>query len=149
MATIYDADIQKSIENIASSLKTIIKAPDWTQFVKTSSGKERPPQNPDWYYSRAASVLVTIYRRNPIGVSKLRTKYGSKKSRGHSPERFVRASGKIIRTILQQLDKAQLTTFKKEGVHKGRIITPKGRSFVDKNIIKIKKWQDTNQEEKS
>ncbi len=139
MATIYDADIQKSIEKIASSLKSIIKIPEWAKYVKTSRGKERLPEDPEWYLKRAASILVVIYKKGPIGVSKLRVKYGTKKNRGHNPERFVRASGKIIRNILQQLDSADLTSFKKEGVHKGRIITAKGKSLVDKNSVVIAK----------
>ena len=138
MAVIYDSDIQKSIENISTKLKSLIKAPEWTKFVKTSSAKERIPDSNEWYYMRAAAILVTIYKRGPMGVSKLRTKYGSKKNRGHKPEKFKRASGKIIRTILQQLDKSELTKFKKDGVHKGRTITSKGKSLVDKNSILIK-----------
>ncbi len=138
MATIFDADIQKSIEKIASSLKSVIKIPEWAKYVKTSSGKERPPEDPEWYLKRAASILVKIYKKGPIGVSKLRIKYGTKKNRGHNPEKFVKASGKIIRNILQQLDNAGLTSFKKEGVHKGRIIAPKGKSLVDKNAVIIK-----------
>ena len=135
MATIYDADIQKSIEKLSDSLKSLIKAPEWTNFVKTGPAKARPPVETDWYYKRSAAILITIYKRGPIGVSKLRVKYGSKKRRGHNPEKFVRASGKIIRSILQQLDKASLTQFKKDGVIKGRIITPKGRSIIDKNVV--------------
>src|SRR3989338_511174 len=124
MVTIYDGDIQKSIEKLSSSLKSSIKVPEWAKFVKTSSGKQRLPENPDWYYIRAASILITVYKRGPIEVSKLRMKYGTKKDRGHKPEKFVRASGKIIRDILQQLDKADLTIYKKDGIHKGRIIAP-------------------------
>ena len=139
MVSIFDGDIQESIEKLSASLKTTIKAPDWTLYVKTSPSKERPPVDTDWFYKRAASLLVTIYKRGPIGVSKLRVKYGSKKRRGHSPAKFVRASGKILRNILQQLEKAGLVTFKKDSVHKGRIITPKGRSLVDKNAVLINK----------
>ncbi len=141
MTTIYDADIQKSIEKLSDSLKSLIKAPEWTKFVKTSAGKERPPADLDWYYKRAASLLITIYKRGPVGVSKLRVKYGTKGRRGHNPAKFYRASGKIIRNVLQQLDKAGLTQFKKDGVHKGRIVTGKGRSLVDKNSIIIKNEQ--------
>jgi small subunit ribosomal protein S19e len=138
MATIYDGNIQESIDKIGITLKSSIKAPEWTRFVKTSSGKQRTPENPDWYYVRAAALLVTIYKRGPIGVSKLRTKYGSKQNRGHAPSRFQRASGKIIRSCLQQLDKAGLTQYKKDGIMKGRIITPKGKSLVDKNTVVAK-----------
>ena len=106
--------------------------PSWGSFVKTGTSKERPPTNLDWWYIRAASILTKVYRHGPIGVSKLRTKYGGRKNRGYKPERFYRASGKIIRTILQELEKNNLIIFKKEGVHKGRIITPRGKSFMDK-----------------
>ncbi len=136
MTTIYEGDIQKSVEKISLSLKPFVKAPEWSMFVKTSSGKSRPPVNEDWFYFRAASVLITIYKKGPIGVSKLRMKYGCKKRRGHSPARFAKGSGKIIRNILQQLDKAELTSNKKDGLHKGRIITKKGKSLVDKNTVK-------------
>ena len=141
MATIYDSDIQKSIENLSESLKPYIKAPEWTKFVKTGPAKARPPVEEDWFYKRTAAVLITIYKKGPVGVSKLRTKYGSKKRRGHNPERFYRASGKIIRNVLQQLDKAGLTQYKKDGIIKGRIITPKGKSLVDKNSVIIKNEQ--------
>ena len=138
MAGIYDADIQQSIEKLSSSLKPIINAPEWTKFAKTSSGKERPPILEDWYHIRAAAILITIYKRGPIGTQKLRVKYGSKKRRGHKPAKFVKSSGKIIRSIMQQLEKAGLISYKKEGIHKGRIISPKGKSLVDKNAVIIK-----------
>ena len=138
MATIYDADIQQSIEKLSESLKSLIKAPEWTKFVKTGPAKARAPVERGWFYKRGASVLIAIYKKGPIGDSKLRVKYGSKKRRGHNPEKFYIASGKIIRNILQQLDKAQLTQYKKDGVEKGRIVTAKGRSLVDKNSILLK-----------
>jgi len=138
MVNIYDADVQASIENIGTKLKDVIHPPEWTKLVKTGSGRERPPLKEDWYYVRAASLLVTIYKRGPIGVNKLRVKYGNRKNRGHKPEKFRRGSGKIIRLILQQLEKAELVANKKTGVHKGRIISPKGKSLVDKGAV-IKK----------
>ncbi len=136
MVSVYEGDMQKSIEKLGVSLKSLVKAPEWTKFVKTGSGKERPPVDADWFYVRSASVLVQIYKKGPVGVQKLRTKYGSKKRRGHSPPKFYRGSGKIIRNILQQLEKAELVKYKKDGVHKGRIITSKGVSLVDKNVVK-------------
>lgn len=134
MATTFDVDIGKTIEQVAVHLKSVVKAPEWTLFVKTGPAKERPPVEANWFYMRTASVLRTVYVRGPIGVQKLRVKYGSKKNRGHKPEHFYKASGKIIRNILQQLEKAELVRFHKDGVHKGRVITPKGRSLVDKAL---------------
>ncbi len=136
MVSIFDANTEKSLAKYAEELKKLIKSPDWAMFVKTGAGKERPPVSEDWYYMRAASILRAVYIHGPIGVQKLRMKYGNKKNRGHKPEEFVRGAGKIIRTCLQQLEAIGLIVYKKDDVHKGRIITAKGKSFVDKNAVK-------------
>jgi len=136
MVGIKQANIEKTIIKLSETLKSQITMPEWANFVKTGANKERIPQNKDWWYKRAASMLLTIYNKGPIGTSKLKTKYGSKKNRGFKPERFMKSSGKIIRTIFQQLEKQELVTQKKEGVHKGRIITSKGESLLTKNTIK-------------
>lgn len=135
----FNAKPEELIEDTAKKLKGIIKAPEWSVFVRTGSGKERPPEKDDWWYMRGASILRKIYMHGPIGVSKLRIKYGSKKNRGHKPEKFYKSSGKIIRTLLQQLEKAELITKAEKGVHKGRIITGKGKSFLDKIAKETKK----------
>jgi len=59
-----------------------------------------------------------------------------KKNRGVKPEKFYKASGKVIRTILQQLEAEGLIKQVEKGVHKGKIVTPKGRSFLDTLIRK-------------
>ena len=132
MPTIYDIDPQKLIEKTVPELKKVIKMPEWGHFVKTGVSKDRQPTTDDWYYFRAASVLRRVYMFGPMGTNKLRWKYGSKKNRGKRPEKFFRASGKIIRTILQQLEKAELVKHDKKGSHHGRVITPKGKSMLDK-----------------
>ena len=136
MPTLYDVHPREVVEKAAEQLKKDIKMPQWALYVKTSSGKERPPEDLEWYYKRAASVLRKVYRMGPIGTNKLRVKYGTKKNRGHAPEEFRRGSGKIIRTILQQLEKAGYIKKEKKGSHAGRIVTPKGKSFLDKLVMK-------------
>ena len=139
MTTVYDVDAQELILKAAEELKKIpeIKAPAWAPFVKTGMHKERPPVNSEWWYIRTASVLRAIYRMGPIGVSKLRTKYGGQKNRGGKKEHFFKGSGNILRKSLQQLEKAGFVKFADKGVHKGRIITPKGKSFLDKIASQI------------
>lgn len=129
---IKEVETNDFIEKAAKELHPVIKVPEWTRFVKTGVGKDRPPIRNDWYYVRAAAILRRIYLDGPIGVSKLRVKYGNKKNRGVKPEKFRPASGKIIRTILQQLEEAKLIEKAQKGVHKGRVVTPKGKSFLDK-----------------
>jgi small subunit ribosomal protein S19e len=123
-------------EKVAVLLQEIdnIKAPEWSQFVKTGHHKQRPPARKDWWFMRAASILTYIDRiKGPIGVSKLRVKYGGKKNRGVRPEKFFRSSGSIIRTILQQLEEAKLLKTEEK---KGRAMTPQGISLLSKAAIK-------------
>ncbi len=140
MANIYEVSPQELIEKTAEELKKIqeIKAPDWAEFVKTGMHRERPPLRKDWWYLRAAAVLRWVHIRGPVGVSKLRTKFGGKKNRGVQPDKFFRSSGNILRKILQQLESAELVKKKDDSVHKGRIITPKGISLLDKNAGAIR-----------
>ena len=84
---------------------------------------------------RTASVLTPIKAKGPIGVSKLRRKYGGKKNRGVKEEHSYKGSGSIIRKCLQQLEKAGLIKQMEKGVHKGRILTTKGQSLIDKTLI--------------
>lgn len=139
MKSIYNVPQGELIEKTALELKKIqsIKAPIWSEFVKTGAHKERAPARDDWWYVRAAAILRTTYNLGPIGVSKLRSKYGGKKNRGVKPEKFYKGSGKIIRLILQQLEEAELVKKAEKGIHKGRIIAPKGMSLLDKVAAQI------------
>ncbi len=141
MASIYNTNPNELIEKVAEQLKSFeeIKAPSWASFVKTGHSKERPPVEKDWWYIRFAAVLRSIYKLGPVGVSKLRTKYGSKKNRGVRPSHFYKGSGNILRKILQQGEKAGLLKQVEKGVHKGRILTPKGKSLLDKTAASILK----------
>jgi len=136
MTTVYDVPADLLINQVTKQLKEEkeIKPPEWANFVKTGTHKERRPENPEWWYVRCASILRRVYIDGPIGISSLRTSYGGKKDRGSKPEKFRKGSGSIIRVGLHQLEKAGLV----EKVESGRIATPKGKSFLDKasNIVK-------------
>ena len=134
MDSIRDTKGSELIPKAAEELKKVkeMEMPQWALFVKTGAGKERPPMKLDWWHLRAASVLRRIALTGPVGVSKLRTKYSNRKNRGYKPEKTYKASGKIIRTILQQLEKSGFIRYAEKGVHKGRIVTPKGQSFLAK-----------------
>ncbi len=145
---VYEMPSDKYNQQLASALKEIpeFKEPEWALFVKTGVAKTRPPQEKDFWYKRAASILRQIYINKIVGVSKLRTRYGSKKNRGMKPERFKKASGKIIRTILQQAEAAELLEKQIEpGKRAGRKLTVKGREFLE-NIKIEKKELITSQE---
>ena len=141
MATMFEVPQQALVEGVKEELKNVkeIQPPTWAAFVKTGAHRERVPSQEDWWHMRAASVLRLIALRGPIGVSKLRVKYGGKKNRGVKPERFRIASGNILRKVLQQLEKAGLAKQAEAGVHKGRVITPAGQKLLDKAATGIAK----------
>jgi len=130
MTTPYDVPAEELIKETAKDLKERIKLkrPEWALFVKTSSGRERMPNSEDWWWIRAASILRKIYINKEIGVERLRREYGGRKNRGMKPEKFYKAGGKIIRTILQEFDKLGFT----EKKNKGRRLTKKGIEYLNK-----------------
>lgn len=141
MANIYSCDPSELVEKAGVELKKIeiIKPTEWAAFVKTGMHKERPPLNNDWWFIRAASILRKVYVSGPIGVSKLRTKYGGKKNRGVKTEHFYKGSGSIIRKIMQQLENEGFVKKDLKSIHKGRVITAKGKKFLDDVAGKISK----------
>ena len=130
MTSVQDIPPGLIIEHATEKLKGIeaIKQPEWSRYVKTGVHKEKPPVQDDWWYTRIAAILRTIYLKGPIGVSQLRSKFGGKKNRGSMPSKARKGSGKIIRVSLQQLEDAK---FIEKNGNRGRILTSQGRSFLD------------------
>jgi small subunit ribosomal protein S19e len=135
MVTVFDVNPNQLIDKAAEELKKVpeIKAPVWAIFVKTSPGKEKPPVRDDWWHIRAAAILRVIYIKGPIGTEKLRTKFGKRnyRSKSRKPEHFTKASGSIIRKILQQLQAAGMLELEEKSINRGRKISGKGRKFLD------------------
>ncbi len=135
MTTVYDVKAEPLIKRVAKEIEDDFEEPDWTDYVKTGVHKERPPEQENWYYIRSAAILRRIYKEGPLGVSKLRTIYGGNHRRGHDPDHHGKASGKVIRTALQNLEEAG---YLEEEEGEGRKITDKGKSFLDdqaENIV--------------
>lgn len=135
--SVRDVKPSELVERLTEELKKLkeLTPPGWSHFVKTGVHRERPPGQPDWWYRRAASVLRRIYLDGPVGVSRLRTYYGGRQKRGSAPEHFRKGGGKIIRTILQQLERAGLV-MKVE--RSGRKVTPEGVEMVARIAERIK-----------
>jgi len=138
MTTVYDVPSKDLIGAVAKKLqsdKNIIP-PEWSNFARTGVTKENPPMEKDWWHTRCASILRKIYINNCIGVEHLRAEYGGKRDRGSKPNKARSDSGSITRKAVQQLEKAGYVA-KVKG--KGRILTPKGRSFLDNTSNEITK----------
>ena len=135
---VYDTNSQEYNLKLAEALRKVpeFKQPEWAGYVKTGPAKQRPVDEPDFWHKRIASILRQIYKRKAVGVSKLRTRYGSRKNNGFAPEHFMKAGGKIIRTILQQADKAGFTEITQSNRSTksrklGRQLTKKGIDFLE------------------
>lgn len=131
MVTVYDVRPNPLIETTADHLENEIEAvdaPEWSEYVKTGVDRERAPQQENWWYLRSAAILRKVYMDGPVGVERLRSAFGAKYRRGHQTEHFSKASGKVVRSALQQLEEAGLVELE-EG--EGRAITADGQSLLD------------------
>jgi small subunit ribosomal protein S19e len=136
MTTVYDVPADHIIRRVAEELKTRkeIAPPVWAAFAKTGVHKEMPPEDPDWWFVRAAAVLRRVYVDGPLGVERMRSFYGGSQDRGSKPNRFRKGSGSIIRKALQQLEAAGLILHDKTG----RRVSPAGMAFLDAMAQEVK-----------
>lgn len=138
MTTAFDVPAENLINALTKKLQKEkeVQPPEWGEFVRTGVSRENPPENKDWWYVRCASILRKIYIKNNIGIERLRSEYGGKSDRGSKPYKARGGSGSILRNALIQLEKAGYVS-KLRG--KGRVLTPKGRSFLDNTAYEVKK----------
>ncbi len=137
MTSTYDVPHDKFIRTVSEKLKgnKDISPPKWSHYAKSGVSRENQPMEADWWYVRCASLLRKIYLKGPIGISRLSQLYGGKKNRGMKPEKRKRGSSSVIKDALTQLEALELVKKTK----KGRILTPKGVSFLDKAAHEVKK----------
>jgi len=130
MVNARDVPSDKLIGALTEQIKNLpgLKEPDWAHFVKTGSHAERLPEDPDWWYHRAASLLRKLYLHGPVGLGDLGRAYGGSKAVAYNPKHHRDAARSPIRKLLQQLEQAELVA----KTPKGRILTPKGRAMLDK-----------------
>lgn len=137
MVSAKDVNAGKLVDSMKERLKLVpsIKPLAWAAYAKTGIHRERPPQQPDFWYLRSAAILHRIYVDSPVGVSRLRTYFGGKRRRGYKPAISRRAGGNMLRKILQQLEAAGYVSKDK----KGRKLTPAGQKFVNSVADEVKK----------
>jgi small subunit ribosomal protein S19e len=147
LPTPYDVPASVLIERLVRYLKEEVDAivpPPWASFVKTGSHTQRSPQNPDLWFTRCASILRKIYMKGPIGIERLRSKYGGRIGQGTRPEHARKGGGAIIRKALQQL---QAAGFVEPLKSRGRVVTSEGRQLLDRLSTEIKKDLEKTQPE--
>lgn len=139
MPTVYnlpvDDVLKRTVEYLQENVSTI-SPPRWAKYVKTGSHVEKPPQDPDWWYMRCASLLRKLYIKGPIGVARLKKEYGGRNKKCNVGKHRRSGGGKIIRTALLQLEEAGFVTKVEQG---GRTLTNKGVSLLDSLSAEIQK----------
>jgi len=110
-------------------------------MVKTSSHTQSQPEDPDWWFTRTASILRKTYLEGPLGIERLRARYGGRKSLGVRRQHARKGGGSSVRKIFQQLETAGLVETTKG---KGRVLTKEGRRVLDKIAAEVKEEIEKN-----
>ena len=131
MAKVYDVPADELISKLTEILKAEdIPAPNWALFVKTGAHADKPPQKPDWWYTRCASILRKIYLLGPLSVNDLRTIYGGgKRNMYYGARHHKDASGAVIRNAIHGLEKLG---YLEKVEKKGSVVTRQGMQKLDK-----------------
>ena len=136
MTTVYDVPAMDLIRKTGEKLKVsgVFPAPAWAIYVKTGAHREKAPTQKDWWHERVAAVMRKIYIGGPVGISRLSADFGGKRDHGAAPYHAVKGSRTILRQAIHQLEKSGYVAADKK---KGRIVTPKGRAFLDNTAHEI------------
>jgi len=133
--TVKDVPAQDFIKAYADFLKKNdkIKLPAWIDFVKTGKSKDLAPEDPNWLYTRIASIARKVYLRAHIGVGTLKHMYGQNQRFGVRRRHHVQGAGKIIRYSLQRLEDLGVVSKDKKSLEKkwSRVITAQGQKELD------------------
>ena len=141
VVTVKDVEAAKFIEAFAKHLKRQgrFEIPKWSDVVKTGVSKELAPYDPDWLYTRTASIVRKVYIRGGSGVGGFAKVYGGQFRRGTQTNSWNRGSRKIIRYILVQLEEMGLVEQDENG---GRKITKEGQRELDTVAVQAAKPED-------
>lgn len=135
--SVRDVPADAFIKAYAKHLKRVgkLQVPEWTTISKTASFKETQPEDPDWYYVRAAAILRKVYLQGTVGIGALSRHFSAGQKRGVRPTRHAKPSGHVLRSILQQLEQLDLL---KKNPRGGRSVTPAGQKDADRVAVQIK-----------
>ena len=137
MAKVYDVPADIFVNRLSEILKNEdITVPEWASFVKTGTHAEKPPQNPDWWHIRCASILRKIYFHGPASVNELRSMYGGGRPVGYGAAHHKYAGGAIIRNAIHGLEKLGYVVNVEK---KGRMLTKQGTQKLDRLATEILK----------
>lgn len=148
MTTYRDVHVDLLLDEVVRAFESnsSIKAPNWAHFAKTGRGRQRSPDQADWWSRRCAAVLRKVAMDGPIGTNHLAQAFGSTQNRGVWPNAAASGSRSVVRKALQQLEDAGLVSkvhskiievddgdgnLEEVQLYRGRIISPQGQKLLD------------------
>lgn len=138
MATLYDVPAEALVEAVAAELADDLEQPEWAEYAKAGTARELPPEQSEFWARRGAALLRKVAVDGPVGVQRLETAYGDSKQGTRRfrvrPNQKTNGSGKIIRTLLQQLEDAGYVHTRKGH---GRELTGDGRQLLDDTATEL------------
>ncbi|OMJ12609.1 40S ribosomal protein S19-A, partial [Smittium culicis] len=136
--TVKDVSAHAFVRAYAAHLKKTgnLPVPAWTEYAKTGAFKELSPNDPDWFYTRCASIARHIYLRGNVGVGALTKLHGGRYRRGSRPSIHADGAGGVARRALQALEKIGILEKDKNG---GRKISSVGQRTLDRISIRVAK----------
>lgn len=122
--TLKDVPAAAFIKGFSEHLKRTgkVSIPEWAEYSKTSCAKELGPLDEDWMFHRMAALVRKVYLYPQIGVGTLSRMLGGAKDRGHNVLRFQRASRKVIRYALIELEKLGLINVAEKHDERGAMV---------------------------
>ena len=94
MTTYYDVPADLLIGTLSSELQGFeqINPPEWAEYAKTGTHRERPPTQDDWWFIRSAAVLRKVGMKGPIGTNHMAQLFGGPKDRSQTYTCSIRFS---------------------------------------------------------
>lgn len=129
VADVYAHDLVKAYARFLKKSGKVV-LPKWVDVVRTSGAREMPPEDPDWFYIRCASIARKLYKHSGSGIKGLRKAYGTSQRRGTRPTKRRMASGAVIRAAIRQLE--LLKVVEKKPKTGGRRLSNTGRRDLDR-----------------
>ncbi|OLY82614.1 40S ribosomal protein S19-A [Smittium mucronatum] len=144
--TVKDVSPHAFVKAYAAHLKKSGKlpVPEWTEYAKTGAFKELSPNDPDWFYTRCASIARHVYLRGSVGVGALTKLHGGRYRRGTRPSIHASGAGGVARRALQALEKVGILEKDKNG---GRKISSHGQRTLDRISIRVARESSSIDEE--
>lgn len=119
------------LHSLAAHLRTVLDLKPEEFGGKSGAHRERMPDDPQWVWTRTASLLVfCMYRARSIKDLKIR--YGGLRRRGAKPSKRRTAGGAYLRRMVQSLERAGLLA---ETKGQGRHTTQKGNTLLTEYMV--------------